>query len=98
GQARWTGRASGGDALAFGVPLAALRDDPREKGEKVGLAHPAGQPVEQLPPTGSIPVRVPGDVFRGRHNQPLKILLVAAEVAPFAKVGGLADVAGALPK
>lgn len=28
----------------------------------------------------------------------LKILLVAAEVAPFAKVGGLADVAGALPK
>lgn len=28
----------------------------------------------------------------------LKILLVAAEVTPFAKVGGLADVAGALPK
>jgi starch synthase len=28
----------------------------------------------------------------------LKILLVSAEVAPFAKVGGLADVAGALPK
>lgn len=28
----------------------------------------------------------------------MKILLVSAEVAPFAKVGGLADVAGALPK
>jgi len=28
----------------------------------------------------------------------LKVLLVSAEVAPFAKVGGLADVAGALPK
>jgi starch synthase len=29
---------------------------------------------------------------------PLKILLVAAEVVPFAKTGGLADVAGSLPK
>lgn len=28
----------------------------------------------------------------------LKILIIAAEVAPFAKVGGLADVAGALPR
>ncbi len=30
-------------------------------------------------------------------SKPLKILIVAAEVVPFAKVGGLADVAGALP-
>lgn len=29
--------------------------------------------------------------------QPLKILLLAAEVVPFAKTGGLADVAGSLP-
>ncbi len=29
---------------------------------------------------------------------PLKVLFLAAEVAPFAKTGGLADVAGALPK
>jgi starch synthase len=31
-------------------------------------------------------------------NEPLKILFLAAEAVPFAKVGGLADVAGALPK
>ena len=32
------------------------------------------------------------------ENGPLKILLLAAEVVPFAKTGGLAEVAGALPK
>jgi starch synthase len=31
-------------------------------------------------------------------NEPLKILLLSAEVVPFAKTGGLADVAGSLPK
>jgi starch synthase len=31
-------------------------------------------------------------------ERPLRILFVSAEVVPFAKVGGLADVAGALPK
>jgi len=31
-------------------------------------------------------------------NEALNILFVAAEVVPFAKTGGLADVAGALPK
>ena len=29
---------------------------------------------------------------------PLKVLFVSAEVHPYRKVGGLADVAGALPK
>lgn len=31
-------------------------------------------------------------------DAPLKVLVMAAEVVPFAKTGGLADVAGALPK
>jgi len=31
-------------------------------------------------------------------NKPLKVLFLAAEAVPFAKVGGLADVAGSLPK
>lgn len=37
---------------------------------------------------------------KGEHmaDMPLKILMVAAEMVPFAKTGGLADVVGALPK
>ena len=31
-------------------------------------------------------------------NKSLKILLLSSEAVPFAKVGGLADVAGSLPK
>ena len=95
---RWAGRASSDEALAFALPFDALGPDPGERLEMVALAYEDGKPVEQLPPTGSIAVRVPGDVSHGRANQPLKILVVSAEVAPFAKVGGLADVAGALPK
>ena len=34
----------------------------------------------------------------GRGSPRLKILFIAAEVAPFAQAGGLADVAGSLPK
>src|ERR1700730_16102231 len=31
-------------------------------------------------------------------DRPLRILIMAPEIVPFAKVGGLADVVGALPK
>jgi starch synthase len=38
------------------------------------------------------------DTSEGRPGAGLKVLFVASECAPFAKTGGLADVAGALPK
>ncbi|GAB4538110.1 MAG: glycogen synthase GlgA [Anaerolineae bacterium] len=44
------------------------------------------QPSDHAPPSSKVP------------PSPLKILLLAAEVVPFAKTGGLADVAGSLPK
>lgn len=33
-----------------------------------------------------------------QYEQPLRVLILAAEIVPFVKVGGLADVVGALPK
>jgi len=39
-----------------------------------------------------------GEMSMMSSEQPLKILILAAEIVPFAKVGGLADVVGALPK
>ena len=33
-----------------------------------------------------------------QYERPLKVLILAAEIVPFIKVGGLADVVGALPK
>jgi len=33
-----------------------------------------------------------------QNTQPLKVYILAAEIVPFAKAGGMADVVGALPK
>src|SRR5260370_39192071 len=37
-------------------------------------------------------------VISMQDERPLKVLIISAEVVPFVKVGGLADVVGALPK
>jgi len=94
----WVGHSSGGRSFAFALPFKAI---PLAAGEGVHMVAEVfdrdGKPVQQLPPGGSIAVRPARDP--GSHaTRPLKILLVSAEVSPFAKVGGLADVAGALPK
>jgi len=43
-------------------------------------------------------VVTPSGVVTDKTLAPLKVLFVASEVAPFRKTGGLADVAGALPR
>ena len=59
-----------------------------------------GRDIEQVPPNGSLGLRIPGDphpveVTEARH---LKVLLATAELVPFAKSGSVADVTAALSK
>src|SRR4029077_15545471 len=59
-----------------------------------------GRDIEVVPPSGALGIRVPGETLAGEieHAQHLKVLVATAELAPFAKLGGVADVAAALSK
>ena len=98
GSPAWTGQSASPAGLAFAVPLGVLLQDPGHRLQMIAQVFDEhGKTVEHVPPSGSITVR-PSIEPTAVVRRPLKILFVSAEVAPFAKVGGLADVAGALPK
>jgi starch synthase len=84
----------------FSIPFRALD---RAGGEPLQLALVVTRQerdVEHVPPVGSLGLRVPrsaGPPGAG-DGRPLRVLIAAAEVAPFAKAGGLADVTAALAK
>jgi ADP-glucose type glycogen/starch synthase len=59
-----------------------------------------GRDIEQVPPSGSLGLRIDGDspAVEVPHAAHLKVLVATAELSPFAKSGGVADVAAALSK
>ena len=59
-----------------------------------------GRDIEQVPPTGSLGLRVPGEppAMEVKESRPLKVLMATAELTPFAKSGSVADVTAALSK
>jgi starch synthase len=59
-----------------------------------------GLEVEHVPPVGALSLRVPQAVglLATGSGRPLSVLMASAEVAPFAKAGGVADVTAALAK
>ena len=87
------------DPFFLKVPLASLDKSSGETLEMALVVSRDGRDVEQIPPTGALGVRVPGVVEEESvPARPLKVLIAAAEIAPFAKTGGVADVTAALSK
>jgi starch synthase len=86
--------------LSFSVPFAALEKSAGEPMQLALVATRDDRDVEHVPPFGALSLRVPRSSVlpEGRGGRPLRALIAAAEVAPFAKAGGVADVTAALAK
>jgi starch synthase len=87
-------------ALSVSIPFEVLDKGAGEPLELTLAVARDDVELERVPPSGSLGLRVPGPLVLGADpsREPLKVLLASAEVTPFAKTGGLADVAAALPK
>jgi starch synthase len=88
------------DPFFVAIPFRSLMKKPGDTLEMTMVVSRDGHDIEEIPPTGSLGVRVPGqspsaDADRAKS---LKVLVATAELAPFAKLGGVADVAAALSK
>jgi starch synthase len=88
------------DPLFVSIPYAYLAKREGDTLELALVVSREGRDIEQVPPSGSLGLRIPGDphpieVTESRH---LKVLCAAAELAPFAKSGNVADVTAALCK
>ncbi len=93
------GSAPAPSPLCFSVPYELLGKAGGEPIQVVVVAARDGRDVEQVPPIGSLGLRVPrGAAPAAGSGRPLRILIASAEVAPYAKAGGLADVTAALAK
>ena len=59
-----------------------------------------GRDIEVVPPAGALGVRVPGEsaLLAVEPGRPMRVLVATAELAPFAKIGGVSDVAASLSK
>jgi len=88
------------DPFAVAIPFQQLAKRPGDAFELALVVSREGRDIEVVPPSGALGLRVPGqatevDVPQAQH---LKVLVTTAELAPFAKLGGVSDVAAALSK
>ena len=88
------------DPFFVAVPFAALGKRPGDAFAVALVVSRDGRDVEVVPPSGALGVRVPGEAraIEIPHARHLKVLVATAELAPYAKLGGVSDVAAALAK
>src|SRR3984893_18404800 len=88
------------DPVFVSIPLHLLARRGGEAMEMALVVSRDGADVEQVPPSGSLGLRIPGDPLVSVAPVPkhLKILVATSELAPFAKSGGVADVSASLSK
>ncbi|MGH7762128.1 MAG: glycogen/starch synthase [Candidatus Dormibacteraceae bacterium] len=88
------------DPCFVAIPLERLGKGAGDTVEMALVVSREGKDIEVVPPSGSLGVRVPGEAPAEGvpHSQHLRVLVATAELAPFAKIGGVADVAAALSK
>ena len=88
------------DPFFVSIPFKVLGKKPGDTVEMALVVSRDGHDIEEIPPSGSLGVRVPGASAAAEipHSQHLKVLVATAELAPFAKLGGVADVAASLSK
>jgi len=88
------------DSFFVSVPLTLLGREGGDTLEMAIVVSRDGRDIEQVPPAGSLGLRIPGDaaVAETPGARSHKVLLATAELAPFAKQGGVADVVASLSK
>ena len=88
------------DAFAVGIPFSAIGKRAGDAFELALIVSREGKDIEVVPPSGTLGIRVPGQaqILEVSHAEPLKVLVATAELAPYAKLGGVSDVAASLSK
>jgi len=88
------------DPFAVAIPFSQLGKHAGDAFELALIVSREGKDIEVVPPSGALGIRVPGQtqIVGAENAAPLKVLVATAELAPFAKLGGVSDVAAALSK
>jgi starch synthase len=88
------------DPFAVAVPFAQIGKHAGDAFELALIVTREGKDIEVVPPSGALGIRVPGDapLVEVTQAQHLRVLVATAELAPFAKLGGVSDVAASLSK